>query len=381
MDWTAIFNFLLLAGSIQGFLFNAATLLARKQIEAPVILLNLFVLFLSLNNLQTWVLEKGLVSDYYYLSRLVIPWYVLIVPAFYAFLVRYLGVVQDRIPFLWPTLVIFTAALVLRLFLITMVREGRLSDGFLEAYNYWEDLVTLAYSLFLYYKAYRLLFRDSSRYQTILSYDNLNWLRTFMRNGGAIMVLWLVAILLNLFSELIRPPYSYYPLRLGTSILIYWVGYKAFFRYVLLQDRLMLRKHLQQQPPRVSGQLHPAKVTPDTDRGRADFERIDAYVGDEKRYQDPALGQEQLASELGMGTSTLSRLINQHSGQNFSDYLNGYRVEEVKELLVQEEFRAYTVVAIGLECGFNSKSTFYTAFRKHTGQSPTEYRKSALQAS
>lgn len=377
MDWTAIFNFLLLAGSIQGFLFNAATLLARKRIEAPVILLNLFVLVLSLNNLQTWVLEKGLLTDYYYLSRLVIPWYVLIVPAFYAFLVRYLGVVQDRIPYLWPTLIIFGSALVLRLVLISQARAVRISDAFLEEYNYWEDLVTLAYSLFLYFKAYRLLFRHSDRYQTILSYDNLNWLKTFMKLGAAIMALWLVAILLNLFSELIRPPYSYYPLRLGTSILIYWVGYQAFFRYVLLQDRLMLRKQLQQHSPKVPGRLSGAKPPGNDDRGRQDFERIDAYVGSSQRYQDPILGQEQLASELGMGTSTLSRLINQHSGQNFSDYLNSYRVEQAKELLTREEFQAYTVVAIGLECGFNSKSTFYSAFRKLTGQSPTEYRKSA----
>ena len=58
MNWTAIFNFLLIAGALQGFLFCLATFIARKRIEKAVVLLNLFVLVLSLNNLQAWLLEK-----------------------------------------------------------------------------------------------------------------------------------------------------------------------------------------------------------------------------------------------------------------------------------------------------------------------------------
>lgn len=50
---TAIFNFLLIAGALQGFVFNIATFLSRKKVEKPILFLNLMVLFLSLNNLQT----------------------------------------------------------------------------------------------------------------------------------------------------------------------------------------------------------------------------------------------------------------------------------------------------------------------------------------
>jgi len=68
-------------------------------------------------------------------------------------------------------------------------------------------------------------------------------------------------------------------------------------------------------------------------------------------------------------------LVNQFSEKNFSDYINSLRVDEAKKLLKNADFEAYTIVAIGLECGFNSKSTFYTAFKKFTGQTPTAYRK------
>ena len=71
-------------------------------------------------------------------------------------------------------------------------------------------------------------------------------------------------------------------------------------------------------------------------------------------------------------------LVNKFSGKNFSDYINSLRVEEAKRCLRNPGFEAYTMVAIGLECGFNSKSTFYTAFKKFTGQTPTSFRKSPV---
>ena len=85
---------------------------------------------------------------------------------------------------------------------------------------------------------------------------------------------------------------------------------------------------------------------------------------------------ELLSEELGMSTSHFSKVVNSVSKQNFSDYINSYRVDQAKQLLSDKDFENYTIVAIGLECGFNSKSTFYTAFKKFTSQTPTEFRAS-----
>jgi len=71
----------------------------------------------------------------------------------------------------------------------------------------------------------------------------------------------------------------------------------------------------------------------------------------------------------------LSKLINNYSEYNFSDYINSLRVAQAKALLKDDDFDNYTIVAIGLECGFNSRSTFYTAFKKFTDLTPSEYRK------
>ena len=56
-NMTSIFNFLLIAGALQGFVFNIATFLLSKKVEKPILFLNLLVLFLSLNNLQSWLID------------------------------------------------------------------------------------------------------------------------------------------------------------------------------------------------------------------------------------------------------------------------------------------------------------------------------------
>jgi AraC-like DNA-binding protein len=69
-------------------------------------------------------------------------------------------------------------------------------------------------------------------------------------------------------------------------------------------------------------------------------------------------------------TETLNRLL----GQRFSEYLNNFRVEEFKNLLKQPIYQKYSILALGMEVGFNSKATFNAAFKKFTQQTPSEYK-------
>ena len=69
----------------------------------------------------------------------------------------------------------------------------------------------------------------------------------------------------------------------------------------------------------------------------------------------------------------LSQVINQSMGKNFADFVNSYRVEEFKAKSKTTDIRKYKNVSIAEACGFRSKSTFYTAFKKHTGETPSEF--------
>jgi len=293
---------------------------------------------------------------------------------FYAFLVYYLGIEKRKWPFLQVTGIIFLMEVVTRSVLLLLVKGGTMKLESIAFYNDIEDAVTLGYSLFLYVKALRILYKYKGLYGSVLEFDNLKWIHRFLNLGGGVIVLWLLAVLLNLFSETIKPPYSYYPLRLGSSILIYWVGYQAFFHYVILKDRIGLRGKIRRGGITHKSGNMPREQLPKRNREEAVFRDVDRFICSNQRFLDPHLSMEKIAEELSVGTSSLSRLVNQYAGKNFSDYINSLRVTEAKKLLEQDEFSAYTIVSIGLECGFNSKSTFYTAFKKFTGLTPTQYR-------
>ncbi|WP_159099253.1 MULTISPECIES: helix-turn-helix domain-containing protein [Aquimarina] len=104
------------------------------------------------------------------------------------------------------------------------------------------------------------------------------------------------------------------------------------------------------------------------------FKELDFLMKEEKIYIDPNLGLENISKRLQISSNYLSQLINKLGGSNFSDYINSYRIEEVKSKLKDPDYDNYTVLGIAMECGFNSKSPFYSAFKKHTGISPKEYR-------
>lgn len=100
---------------------------------------------------------------------------------------------------------------------------------------------------------------------------------------------------------------------------------------------------------------------------------IDKAMQRDKWFQDPLLSLPQLAEKLDLPVNYLSQAINQQTGQNFFDYINRYRVQEVTRLM--QESPDSNVLDLAMAAGFNSKSPFYAAFRKHVGMTPGQYRK------
>ena len=97
---------------------------------------------------------------------------------------------------------------------------------------------------------------------------------------------------------------------------------------------------------------------------------------EEKPYLDFELTLQKLAIQVDIPERELSLLINHHLNKHFFDFINEYRINDAKILLKDPTKKELTVLEILYEVGFNSKSSFYTAFKKATNQTPTEYRKS-----
>ncbi|WP_284464545.1 helix-turn-helix domain-containing protein [Chryseobacterium sp.] len=104
------------------------------------------------------------------------------------------------------------------------------------------------------------------------------------------------------------------------------------------------------------------------------LELLKKYMTEEKPYLDPALTVQSLAEQMNMPSRELSVLINSNTNQHFFDFVNKYRIENAMELLTNYSKKDCTILEILYQVGFNSKSSFNTAFKKHTALTPTEYR-------
>lgn len=107
------------------------------------------------------------------------------------------------------------------------------------------------------------------------------------------------------------------------------------------------------------------------------YKELNYLLETEKIYQNPELSLNSVAERLNISQTYLSQMVNTLTDVNFSEYINTYRVEQSKKFLTHASYSRYPILSIGLEAGFNSKSSFYAAFKKQTGTTPSQYRAKA----
>lgn len=93
-----------------------------------------------------------------------------------------------------------------------------------------------------------------------------------------------------------------------------------------------------------------------------DFIFIQNHTLNHRKYLNPTYSIGNLASETKISSRNVSQILRKNTNYNFTGSINELRVQKVKKILTDPEYSAYTIVSIGLECGFYSKSTFYRAF-------------------
>ncbi len=98
---------------------------------------------------------------------------------------------------------------------------------------------------------------------------------------------------------------------------------------------------------------------------------IDDLMDFEHLYRDSELSLSALSERLEISPHQLSEIINSHFGKNFNSYINDFRIEAAKKMLMTET--GSSILSIGLACGFNSKSNFNYVFQKSVGMTPTAY--------
>lgn len=100
------------------------------------------------------------------------------------------------------------------------------------------------------------------------------------------------------------------------------------------------------------------------------------YLTSKKPYLNPEYSLQMMVDDLTISREKLSYFINNSQQKNFYKFINEFRIKEVKEKLLDPGYSHYTVLGIGFECGFNSKTSFNRTFKDETGLTPSEYKRS-----
>ncbi|WP_163718547.1 helix-turn-helix domain-containing protein [Mangrovibacterium lignilyticum] len=104
------------------------------------------------------------------------------------------------------------------------------------------------------------------------------------------------------------------------------------------------------------------------------------YMNQSQAWKDPELTVAKLSEATNVPKYYISQVLNENLQKNFYTFVNEYRIECAKKMIVAPKYKDWSIVAISFECGFNSKAAFNNFFKKYTQMTPSEYKKSILDA-
>jgi len=102
---------------------------------------------------------------------------------------------------------------------------------------------------------------------------------------------------------------------------------------------------------------------------------------DSEVWKDSELSISKLANQTSIPKYHISEVLNEHLGKSFYVFVNEYRIEYAKKLLMDKKYNNWSILAIAYECGFNSKAAFNSFFKKQTQLTPSEFKKSSTEHS
>ncbi len=193
------------------------------------------------------------------------------------------------------------------------------------------------------------------------SQNLISFLILFQISVGVFLLVWLVSFIALKFFSYSLYPIGYDSLWVGLSVFIFVIGYYSLKEPELFRIPLPVEKTKskpQRMPERAISLLK---------------ERLQHAIEEDKLYLQSNLTLRDLAQHLNTSTHNLSWYLNQVLQTNFYDYINHYRIKEFIKKIDNNEHHQNTILALSMDVGFNSKSTFNKAFKLEMNDTPSNY--------
>ncbi len=360
------FNTIILLGTIQGIISFALLLKAKNSGLSNRVLATL-ILLISLACLNIFLLELDIrVENDFLRFLLIIAPLTVIMPFgplvyFYIFSLsnspyqltrkdyrHFYPIVLDLLPYI----IYFVSYLLLFSGVIT--DSDILSIGpFVDGYDKYVD-VPRWFSISIYLlMTHRLISKNKSD-------ERMSWGTQMVKGVLTFQVIWFIFLVLYLVpttSGWLLSTVGWYPLYIPLTMMVYWFGIKGFLMNV--QAKTNVRK----------------PMTLDENEVQRSINVLNDVMKKEKLYLNALLGLNDVVNHTNLPQKTISAVLNQHLGKSFNEFVNDFRIEEVKRKMIDEKNSNLTLSGIAFDCGFNSQATFQRVFKASTKQTPGQYAK------
>lgn len=359
-----IFDIIILLGAIQGFIVSGTLLKAKRGLSTDKLLAFILIL-ISLACLNIFFLETGVLPNTYewlVVSEIIpltivmplgplVYYYTLALhqPSFQLTKAHYrhfYSVVIDLLPSVLA--IMYRASLSLHFFDSSSIE---IWDRFILNYTMYADIPRWISVSVYTVLAWRLL---QSQKETNTPFPR--WPRHFLIGFAIFQFVWLLHLipyLIPVASDYLLQKVSWYPIYIPLAIMVYWLGFNGFLNH--LPTNKSVGKPV------------------DKEVAAATMTQLKKAMEVDRLFLDPSLSLTGLGKHTNLSVKTISAVLNQYANKGFNEFVNEYRVDEVKKALTNNTNTLLTISGLALECGFNSQPTFQRTFKQIVGMSPKEF--------
>ena len=194
---------------------------------------------------------------------------------------------------------------------------------------------------------------------------NLNWLKNSLVIMLVIAFLSVISFIQYLTGYQESADFTFVLLTLCLVIMLFGIGYFIAIEYRWFEVESINLTNNEKQ-------IIPNKLSSNTQRY---YSELMVLLQDKKAYENVNLTLNQLAKELQISSGYLSQIIKENEQKTFFEFINTFRVNAVKQKLLDSNYKDYTIMGIAFESGFNSKSTFNSVFKKIAKETPSAFKK------
>lgn len=232
----------------------------------------------------------------------------------------------------------------------------------IDLYYNIEEVLSLIFNIVLMVLSYKFVKNSKA-----ISKEKRKWLLGLIWFFFIILSIWFLATFEDIFldSEII----SIFLWGM-ISCFFWWILYYGIFKLQIVTQKDEIHQLLSKKS--ISIPKIDKRKTKNSSKYIKELYRL---MDEEELYKNPLLSRQELAKKIDISESLLSNIINQELSKTYIQFINEYRIVFAKSLLNNTTFNHYSIEAIGMEAGFNSKSSFFKVFKNQQKMSPGAYRK------